>query len=312
MNRYAPVPDPMCRTSAARGVARGAPARARAVARAVTLTLALVGAAIGSNGPAVSGAAQRARGFAHRGTPVIVQRKIVTVAGLIGHRPGPRRITVRFPHPTRRGDLLVAGVDDGVESSGMVHARYRFPGWRRAVSTIGGQRATTGRAATGGLQAAIYYLPDNPGGIVAVPVAVIPPGSLDWVSVVLVELAHSPPAEVVDTVGTSTDGPSPKDYSLISTVRTRHATTTKNELVLAVFNNGGNAPHGVRFVNSPGWTVLGEVHDPNNDQQPILLDFRVQSTRAVVTETDRYLGGTPIDNCAAIAALRSRRHLVVH
>lgn len=236
--------------------------------------------------------------------PVVVQRRVVAVPGLNGKTPGPRNVTVRFPHPTTKGDLLVAGVDDGVEQSGMVHARYRFPHWRRAVETIGGQRATTRGAATGGLQAAIYFYPDNPGGLVSVPVASIPPGSLDWVSVVLVELADTPPATAVDTTGTSTNGPLPSDYSLVSTVRTRRATAVPDELVLAVFNNGDNSPHGVGFVNSPGWTIVGEVHDPNNNEQPILLDFRVARRPTVVTETDHYVGGYPIDNCAVIAALR--------
>lgn len=239
----------------------------------------------------------------HRG-PVVVERRVVTVPGLNGSTPGPRTIKVRFPHPTRKGDLLVAGVDDGVETSGMVHARYRFPGWRRAITTIGGQRATTGRVATGGLQAALYFYPDNPGGIVSVPVASIPAGSLDWVSVVLVELADTPPAATVDTTGTATNGPLPSDYSLVSTVRTRRATAKADELAFAVFNNGDNSPYGVRFVNSPGWTVVGEVHDPDNNEQPILLDYRVVRRREVVRETDHYVGGSPIDNCAVMAVLR--------
>lgn len=241
---------------------------------------------------------------ARRQRPVVVERRVLTVPGLNGSSPGPRAISVRFPHPTRKGDLLVAGVDDGVETSGMVHARYRFPGWRRAVSVIGGQRATTGRTATGGLQAALYFYPDNPGGIVSIPVASIPAGSLDWVSVVLVELADAPPAGAVDTTGTSTNGPLPSDYSLVSTVRTRRATAGADELAFAVFNNGDNSPYGVRFVNSPGWTVVGEVHDPNNNEQPILLDYRLVRRRDVVRETDRYVGGSPIDNCAVMAVLR--------
>lgn len=281
---------------------RGAPRGGALLGQAIALSAALVMAAGGFAGgsPLRQGAGQSSPTHG----PVIVQRRVVAVPGLDGTRPGPRSITVRFRHPTRRGDLLVAGVDDGVESSGMAHARYRFPGWHRAVETVGGQRATTGRAATGGLQAAVYFLADNRGGIVSVPVATIPAGSLDWVSVVLVELARTPPAGRVDTTGASTNGPSPKDYSLVSTVRTRRKTAGRNELVLAVFNNGDNSPHGVRFVNSPGWTVAGEVHDPTDNEQPILVDFRLQRRRKVVAETDRYVGGAPIDNCAVIAALK--------
>lgn len=235
----------------------------------------------------------------------VVQRRVVTVPGLTGTAPGPRSIVVRFARPTRRGDLLVAGVDDGVETSGMRHARYLFPGWRRAVTTIGGERADTGAGAyaTGGLQAAVYFRADNPGGIVSVPVARIPSGSLDWVSVVLVELAGPPRSLRVDATGSSTSGPTQKDWSNDSVVRTRSATSGVHDLAFAVFDNGGNAPGGVDFASSSGWTVLGEVHDSDGDQQPILLDYRVLRRRAVVEETDRY-DGYPIDNCAVVVALR--------
>lgn len=238
--------------------------------------------------------------------PMVVERRVVTVPGLQGKKPGPRSIVVRFPRPTHRGDLLVAGVDDGVETSGMAHAHYLFPGWRRAVTTIGGQTAGTGTGAyvTGGLQAAIYFYPNNPGRISAVRIATIQRNSLDWVSVVLVELAGVPAHLSVDTTGKSTDGPSPRDYTQVSTVRTSSATSRDGDLALAVFNNGGNSPHGLRFVNSAGWKVAGEIRDFNNNQQPILLDYRIERNRSIVSETDRYVGGYPIDNCAVMAALK--------
>jgi len=241
----------------------------------------------------------------HR-SPILVERRVVTVPGVRGSTPGPRSIVARFPRPTSRGDLLVAGVDDGVETSGMPHARYLLPGWSRAVSTIGGQTADTGTGAyaTGGLQAAIYFYPNNPGHISVVRIATIPRNSLDWVSVVLVEFAGVLPSLSLDTTGKSTDGPTPRDYTQVSTVRTASATTRDGDLVLAVFNNGDNSPLGVRYVNSPGWTVAGEIHDPNNNEQPILLDYRIEKTKSVVSETDHYVGGYPIDSCAVIAALK--------
>lgn len=238
--------------------------------------------------------------------PTVVERRVVTIPGIQGSTPGPRSIVLRFPRPTSRGDLLVAGVDDGVETSGMAHARYLFPGWRRAVTTIGGQTAGTGTGphVTGGLQAAIYFYPNNPGGISAVRIATIPRNSLDWVSVVLVEFAGVSTHLSVDTTGESTNGPTPHDYTQVSTVRTSSVTSHDDDLVLAVFNNGDNSPHGVRYVNSPGWTVAGEIHDPDSNQQPILLDYRIERNRSVVSETDRYVGGYPIDNCAVVAALK--------
>jgi len=34
------------------------------------------------------------------------------------------------------------------------------------------------------------------------------------------------------------------------------------------------------------------------------LDYRIEKTRSVVSETDHYVGGYPIDSCAVIAALK--------
>jgi len=39
-------------------------------------------------------------------------------------------------------------------------------------------------------------------------------------------------------------------------------------------------------------------------EQPILLDYRIEKTKSVVSETDHYVGGYPIDSCAVIAALK--------
>lgn len=276
------------------------PAATAAAVVAIVLALPLCATACGGAGASPS------RAGAERAHPTVVQRWVGTFPGLEGHKPGPRSITVRFPQPTRPGDLLVAGVDDGVETSGMVHAHYLLPGWHRAVTTIGGEEAGTGSGgyATGGLQAAIFYYPDNPGGISTVRIASIPEGTLDWVSAVLVELSGVPHAASVDTTGASTNGPAVRDYSQVSTVQTSRATAEAGELAVAVFNNGDNSPHGVRFVSSPGWTVVGEVHDPDDNEQPILLDYRIERQRSVASETDRYIGGYPIDNCAVIAALR--------
>jgi hypothetical protein len=279
-------------------VRRRGPAVGR-VLRPVAVTAVAASGLVGLLPGAVAARADRAAPL------VVVQRRVVTVPGLVGAAPGPRSIVVSFARPTRRGDLLVAGVDDGVQTSGMTHARYLFNGWRKAASVIGGERAGTGAGsyATGGLQAAVYFRPDNPGGIVSVPVARIPPGSLDWVSVVLVEFRGSPRSLHVDATGTSTSGPMQQDWSNVSAVRTSAATSGAHDLVIAVFNNGGNAPGGVDFTDPPAWRVLGEVHDADGDQQPILVDYRVLRRKAVVAETDRY-DGYPIDNCAVVAALR--------
>lgn len=234
---------------------------------------------------------------------VVVQRRIVAVADRPDGTAGPRRIVVGLGRPTRRGDLLVAGVDDGVETSGMAHPRYLFPGWRRAATTIGGQTAQGGPPRTGGLEAGIFYFADNPGGITDVDVAAIPRGTRAWVSVVLVELSGAPARLPVDTTGVSTSGPTPKDYSNVSTVRASRPTSHAGDIVFTVFDNGGDPAHEVAFSNTPGWKVLGEVNDVHDDGQPICLDVRVEVHRAVVVwQRDRFTGA-PIDSCAVIAAL---------
>lgn len=237
--------------------------------------------------------------------PVVVQTRRIAIDGHAGHEAlqGPTAVRVHFGHPTRPGTLLVAAVIDGVRTSGMTQPTWHISGWRRGVDMIGGQLATTEGPATGGLQSVILFDPDNRGGVTSVDVGEVPPSTVTWVTVVLAELAGVPQHVHVVARGGSTDGPYPSDYSTFSAVRTSTALRQVPDLVLTSFTNGGTAPHGERFVHSPGWRVLGADRSTNEWDQPILFDERTWRAATKPSEWMRYLGGNRIDNCAAIVAL---------
>jgi hypothetical protein len=239
--------------------------------------------------------------------PVVVQRLVRAFLdqgdqGVLG----PRTLSVHLAQPSLKGDLLVAAVDDGVVTSGMVHPRYLFDHWELGATTIGGETANDGQGGykTGGLQASIYFFPDNPGGIRTIEVASIPKGTQDFLTVTIAELSGVPADLSVDVTGTSTSGRTAAMYTQKSAVSTSAPTSARPDLVVALFNNGGNAPDGEHYVTRPGWTLIGEDTAPNNADQPILADFKVTETLGVVSQTERYLGGYPIDNCAVIVALK--------
>ncbi|MGH9046978.1 MAG: hypothetical protein ACRDVW_06655 [Acidimicrobiales bacterium] len=240
--------------------------------------------------------------------PVVVQRVVQAFDGQSGEGvEGPRTLSVHLSQPTRRGDLLIAAVDDGVVTSGMVHPQYLLNHWNLAVTTIGGETAHngTGPYRTGGLQASIYFLADNPGGIVQVPVARVPNGTQATVTITIAELSGVPASLAVNATGTSTSGPKVADYTQRSSVTSTTATSERPDLVVALFNNGGNSPEGERYVTQRGWTLIGEDTSPTNEDQPILANFEVAPHEGIVHEHERYLGGYPIDNCAVIVALVS-------
>lgn len=271
--------------------------RRRRVASLVVLVCAWV--------PGTTSWASVAGGATSRFHPVVVQQ--VVHAFVDGHGViGPQTLSMRLPRPSTRGDLLVAAVDDGVFTSGMVHPHYLFTNWDLAVTTIGGETQNDGQGGyeTGGLQASIYYLADNPGGIDDIRVATVPRGTETVLTVAVAELSGVPQGLTVDTTGASTSGPSASTYTQKSAVTTVGTTTGRPDLVVALFNNGGNSPHGERYVTAPGWTLIGEDASPNNLDQPILANFKVVTRTAVATESERYLGGYPIDNCAVIVAFR--------
>ena len=77
-----------------------------------------------------------------------------------------------FAHATKQGDLLVAAVLCGVLQAGMsVPKLTTAPGWDKGKKRTGGIQ--------GGLEAAMYYRVDNPGGISSVPLGYVPAGSDD-------------------------------------------------------------------------------------------------------------------------------------
>lgn len=286
-----------------RGGARR-PAPARPDCRGVRGLLAMVcAAAVWFGAAPVRAEASPSR---QRFVPVVVQSRRIVVNGPLpaDGAPGPRTVRVGFPRPTRRGSLLVAAIVDGVEHSGMTQPGWRIAGWRRGAGMIGGQLATTGRPTTGGLQSVILFDPDNRGGVRSVAIGTIPRGTVTWVTIVLVELIGVPQHVWVAARGGSTNGPAPSDYTTSSSISTRVPLEHPPALVLTSFVNGGTAPHGERFVTPSGWRVLGADRGGNGVDQPILFDERVWTSMSKPTEWMRYLGGNPIDNCAAIVALR--------
>ncbi len=237
--------------------------------------------------------------------PVVVQRVTQAFDGRsLEGVYGPAHLSVRLHQPTKPGDLLIASIDDGVVTSGMLHPHYLFTGWKLAVNTIGGETADngTGPYRTGGLQASIYYLPDNPGGIVNVAVATVPRNTQATVTVTIAELSHAPHNLTLDATGTSTSGPLVSDYTQHSAVSTSKSTGSAPDLVVALFNNGGNSPNGEHYVTEPGWTLLGSDTSPGNHDQPILTNFKIFDRAGVFSQHERYLGGYAIDNVAVIAA----------
>ena len=77
-----------------------------------------------------------------------------------------------FAKPTRRGDLLVAAVLCGVLNGGMAVPKLTSPsGWEKAKKHTGG--------IDGGLEVAIFYQADNPGGITSVTLGQVPKGNDD-------------------------------------------------------------------------------------------------------------------------------------
>jgi hypothetical protein len=136
-----------------------------------------------------------------------------------------------------------------------------------------------------------------------VPATSVVRGAQSDVVVFLAEFSGAVRRISVDVAGGSTGGPTPMTDSTRSTVSADRATRHAPDLVLAAFNNGGNAPHGETFSWSRGWTLIGQDAAQGNIDQPVLFDYEVQPRSGVASEQMRYVGGYPIDNCAAIVAL---------
>ena len=236
----------------------------------------------------------------------LVQVREIRAEGTNGHGlVGPYTVHARFSQPTQAGDLLVAAIVDGVITSGMPQPGGLMPGWTLGRDVIGGNTANGGSGgySTGGLQVAIYFYPDNPGGIVSVPATKIASGSVSTLTILLAEISGAPRDISVDVAGSSTSGPTTQTDSTTSTVYTDTSTHHAPDLVLAAFDNGGNAPQGETFFWSRGWTLIGKDTAQGNIDQPVLFDYRVLQRPGVIGEQMHYVGGYPIDNCAAIVAL---------
>lgn len=238
--------------------------------------------------------------------PVVVQTRRVTVPGPRGlgvHGPVP--VDATLPRATHAGDLLVAAVIDGVRTSGMRQPSWHLAGWRRAGEVIGGNTAGggSGDQRTGGLQVAIFYRPDAPGGVTSVKIGTVPPGTVADVTAVVAEVAGVPRQLALAGSGSSTSGPTAATDSTASSVALRRSGGRRPELVLTAFTNGGTAPHGERWIRSPRWRVVGQDRSIRGVDQPILFDETVWGSPPSPHQAVRYVGGRPIDNCALMVAL---------
>lgn len=279
-------------------------ARGRKLARRLGLAVVPAAAVLMAIAPA-----PRPAGMAGAAAPLhpdVVEVGRTTLPGPGGHgTPGPAVVDVRLPHPTQAHDLLVAAVIDGVRTSGMVQPDWQLAGWRVGNDVIGGNTADggTGGYATGGLQAAVFYRTDVPGGLTAFRVGSVPAGTDANVTAVVAELAGLPRSLEVVARGSSTSGPTQATDATRSTVATTAVPTALPALVLAAFTNGGTAPGGERFVHPSRWRVVGENRSVGNIDQPLLFDETVWTSSTVPRQATAYLGGSPIDNCAVMVAL---------
>ncbi len=277
----------------------------RAVLVLVVLALAVVTACLAPVPLLERAGPLAAAGVASAGyRPVVVQRAEARLEGPDAHGvQGPRAFRAVLPRPSTPGDLLVVGVVDGVLTSGMRQPDWRLlRGWRRGADTVGGQTATNGSGppSTGGLQASIWYWPDNPGGVRSVSLGQVPKGTQAASTAFIAELSGVPPSLPVAGTGSATSGSKPTTWKDWSTVSLRRPISTLPALVLTVFVNGGTSRSGERFWRSPGWTLIGQDLNRNGNQ-PILFDARMWRSRARPTDSMRY--DVSIDNCAAMVAL---------
>ncbi len=217
--------------------------------------------------------------------PVVVQSGQTNASRWIG----PKQFGASFGAPTRRGDLLVASVICGVIVGGMPQAVLSLPsGWRRAVSHIGGIE--------GGLQAAIYYFPDNPGGIQTFGVGTVPADSEEYCTTFWVELSG-----IRGPVGTDTSGSNSSDEGWGIAVHTATRTQHTGDLVLMASTDGNEDQDGDVYTIPRDFHLLLQ-QDAGHVAQPGTLSDRVAVNRGVQGGTISWNGGST-DNCAVIVAL---------
>jgi hypothetical protein len=194
-----------------------------------------------------------------------------------------------FAQATKRGDLLAAAVLCGVLKAGMQVPRLAFPaGWHRAKKHTGGIQ--------GGLEAAIYYQADNPGGTTSITLGHVPAGNDDvWCTTFTWEIAGAGDSSSVAASGFAsvTGGNS-------ITVGTSKGTTTGDDLVLVAETDGSQyAPNQYQVSNGFDLASVwanGQTYQPGTFS--VLATDGKGGKKTTVTQVSSWL-----DSTAVIAAL---------
>ncbi len=195
-----------------------------------------------------------------------------------------------FAKATRAGDLLVAGVLCGVLSAGMPVPKLTAPpGWDKAKKHTGG--------IDGGLEVAIFYRADNPGGITSITLGQVPAGN-DNVSCTTFtwEITGAGAGSSVDASGFA----SVVGGSSI-TVATSKAMRSGHDLVLVAETDGSEYPPN-QYQASHGFDVVsvwgnGASYQPGTFSALVTDKLGLQKTTISQTSAQWY------DSSAVIAAL---------
>jgi hypothetical protein len=194
-----------------------------------------------------------------------------------------------FARPTKPGDLLAAAVQCGVLKAGMAVPDLVPPaGWDKAKKRTGG--------IDGGLEVAIYYRPDNPGGITSVKLGQVPVGTDDVSCTTFTwEITGTGERATLDATGSA----SVVGQTQI-TVATTRATTGTHDLVLAAESDGSEYPPNQYLVSHHFDLVSvwadGKTYQPGTFSALVTDESRVEKT--TVSQTSQWL-----DSTAVIAAL---------
>jgi hypothetical protein len=195
-----------------------------------------------------------------------------------------------FARATKQGDLLVAAVLCGVLQAGMsVPKLTAAPGWDKAKKRTGGIQ--------GGLEAAIYYQADNPGGISSVPLGHVPAGSDDVSCTTFTwEITGAGDSSSLDAAGSA----SVVGGGSIS-VDTSTATQNGHDLVLVAETDGSEYPPNEYSVSHDFDLVSvwanGQTYQPGTFSALVTAQTGVQKTKVSQTSAQWW------DSTAVIAAL---------
>ncbi len=187
--------------------------------------------------------------------PVVVQSGQSNVSNM----NGPTTFSASFSRPTTAGDLLAVSVVCGVIIGGMTAPTVSLPaGWHKGVGLVGG--------ILGGLEADVYYYPDNPGGITTFGAGSVPSGTEAYCTTFWAELSGLGSSVSVDSsgVGSANSGSS-------ITARTA-AAVPAGDLVLLSSTDGTEVPDNA-YTLPPGFSFLAQQNAGHVDQPGTFADL---------------------------------------